>query len=127
MFKVSVVLRCKEKGVNNFGLFAIYAGYESSWQPESYGSGMSYESGGGSSKEMTLKKVYELALTAIAYLAFGIFVLQVIMCITTVCPFENQKNIVLIFFKIYYSIEIVLFLFTGQNTNGQYNGDGSTV
>lgn len=38
----------------------------------------------GSSKEMTLKKVYELALTAIAYLAFGVYVLQVIMCITTV-------------------------------------------
>lgn len=38
----------------------------------------------GSGKEMTLKKVYELALTAIAYLAFGIFILQVIMCITTV-------------------------------------------
>lgn len=49
---------------------------------------MSYDSGGGGSgsgKEMTLKKVYELALTAIAYLAFGIFILQVIMCITTVC------------------------------------------
>ncbi|XP_031631439.1 uncharacterized protein LOC116345865 [Contarinia nasturtii] len=46
--------------------------------------GVSYDSSGGSSKEMTLKKVYELALTAIAYLAFGIFVLQVIMCITTV-------------------------------------------
>lgn len=46
--------------------------------------GMSYDQG-GSGKEMTLKKVYELALTAIAYLAFGIFVLQVIMCITTVC------------------------------------------
>lgn len=45
--------------------------------------GISYESG-GSGKEMTLKKVYELALTAIAYLAFGIFILQVIMCITTV-------------------------------------------
>lgn len=63
-------------------------GYETGWQPESYG--MSYDSGGsgGSSKEMTLKKVYELALTAIAYLAFGIFVLQVIMCITTVCTSE---------------------------------------
>lgn len=38
----------------------------------------------GSSKEMTLKKVYELALTAIAFLSFGIFVMQVIMCITAV-------------------------------------------
>lgn len=61
-------------------------GYETGWQPESYG--MSYDSGGGSGKEMTLKKVYELALTAIAYLAFGIFVLQVIMCITTVWSSE---------------------------------------
>lgn len=38
---------------------------------------------------MTLKKVYELALTAIAYLAFGIFVLQVIMCITAVTFLYN--------------------------------------
>lgn len=66
----------------------MYIGYETGWQPETYG--MSYDSGGGSSKEMTLKKVYELALTAIAYLAFGIFVLQVIMCITTVCSLETH-------------------------------------
>lgn len=51
----------------------------------SYDHGGGHSSSGGSGKEMTLKKVYELALTAIAYLAFGIFVLQVIMCITTVC------------------------------------------
>lgn len=49
------------------------------------GGGAHGSNGGSSGKEMTLKKVYELALTAIAYLAFGIFVLQVIMCITTVC------------------------------------------
>lgn len=42
---------------------------------------------GGSGKEMTLKKVYELALTAIAFLSFGIFVMQVIMCITAVSNF----------------------------------------
>lgn len=65
-----------------------YSPYESGYEY-----GMTYDNGGGhgnggnssSGKEMTLKKVYELALTAIAYLAFGIFVLQVIMCITTVC------------------------------------------
>lgn len=71
-----------------------------------YDYGMSYESsGGGSGKEMTLKKVYELALTAIAYLAFGIFILQVIMCITTVCidihveknpKFVQHENLILI-------------------------------
>lgn len=60
-----------------------------------YDYGMSYDSGGGGGgggfgKEMTLKKVYELALTAIAYLAFGIFVLQVIMCITTVCQWIRK-------------------------------------
>lgn len=46
----------------------------------------------GSGKEMTLKKVYELALTAIAFLSFGIFVLQVIMCITAVSKFEHDKK-----------------------------------
>lgn len=56
----------------------ILTGYDTG-----YDYGMTYDSG-GSSKEMTLKKVYELALTAIAFLSFGIFVLQVIMCITTV-------------------------------------------
>lgn len=58
------------------GYGPIDGGYE--------GYGMSFDSGGGSGKEMTLKKVYELALTAIAFLSFGIFVLQVIMCITAV-------------------------------------------
>lgn len=40
--------------------------------------------GGGSKKEMTLRNIYDIALTAIAYLSFGLFVLQVIMCITLV-------------------------------------------
>lgn len=70
----------------------ILLGY-SPYEP-GYDYGVSYDGDGGgghghssgsSGKEMTLRKVYELALTAIAYLAFGIFVLQVIMCITTVC------------------------------------------
>lgn len=41
-------------------------------------------SGGGGKKEMTLRNIYDIALTAIAYLSFGLFVLQVIMCITLV-------------------------------------------
>lgn len=64
----------------------IAVGYDSG-----YDYGMSYDSG-GSSKEMTLKKVYELALTAIAYLAFGIFILHVIMCITTVCSMKPSQT-----------------------------------
>lgn len=76
-----------DKLLNNlFKQFIYYAGYDIGGD-DTYG--VSYDSGGGSSKEMTLKKVYELALTAIAYLAFGIFVLQVIMCITTVCHCRN--------------------------------------
>lgn len=66
---------------NGFLCFQRELGYAAFDQDyESYG--ISYDN--GSSKEMTLKKIYELALTAIAYLAFGIFVLQVIMCITAV-------------------------------------------
>lgn len=42
--------------------------------------------GGGSKKEMTLRNIFDIALTAIAYLSFGLFVLQVIMCITLVTP-----------------------------------------
>lgn len=76
-----------------------------------YDYGMSYDSG-GSGKEMTLKKVYELALTAIAYLAFGIFVLHVIMCITTVRSFiANTKSIVHIFEL--YKFLICCHAFTG--------------
>lgn len=52
---------------------------------------MSFDSG-GSGKEMTLKKIYELALTAIAFLSFGIFVLQVIMCITAVSIRYSKQN-----------------------------------
>lgn len=88
--------------LDSFGcwLFAAliwFLGY-SPYEP-GYDYGMSYDGGGGgassghsssSGKEMTLKKVYELALTAIAYLAFGIFVLQVIMCITTVCASKQS-------------------------------------
>lgn len=40
--------------------------------------------GGGSKKEMTLRNIYDIALTAIAFLSFGLFALQVIMCITLV-------------------------------------------
>lgn len=42
------------------------------------------EGGGGSKKEMTLRNIYDIALTAIAFLSFGLFALQVIMCITLV-------------------------------------------
>lgn len=45
--------------------------------------GMS-DGGGSSKKEMTLRNIYDIALIAIAYLSFGLFVLQVIMCITLV-------------------------------------------
>lgn len=37
-----------------------------------------------SSKDMAIKNIFDIALTAIAFLSFGIFVLQVIMCITMV-------------------------------------------
>lgn len=37
-----------------------------------------------SPKEMAIKNIFDIALTAIAFLSFGIFVLQVIMCITMV-------------------------------------------
>lgn len=37
-----------------------------------------------SSKEMSLRDIFDIALTTIAFLSFGMFVLQVIMCITLV-------------------------------------------
>lgn len=59
-----------------------FVGYENfeDWGAISEGGG----GGGGSKKEMTLRNIYDIALTAIAYLSFGLFVLQVIMCITLV-------------------------------------------
>lgn len=66
----------------NFNGVPGYSPYESGY--EDYG--VSYDHGSGG-KEMTLKKIYELALIAIAYIAFGIFVLQVIICIASVSFF----------------------------------------
>lgn len=44
-----------------------------------------YHHGGGSSKkEMILKDLFEIALTALAFLSFGIFAIQVILCIAAV-------------------------------------------
>lgn len=37
-----------------------------------------------SSKEMTLRDIFDIALTTLAFLSFGMFILQVIMCITVV-------------------------------------------
>lgn len=37
-----------------------------------------------SSKEMALRDIFDIALTTIAFLSFGMFVLQVLMCITMV-------------------------------------------
>lgn len=51
--------------------------------------------GGGSKKEMTLRNIYDIALTAIAFLSFGLFALQVIMCITMVTHsifFLGERN-----------------------------------
>lgn len=68
-----------------------FAGNKVGYFPVEHGDGygpwnmmISHDDGGGSAKEMALKKVYDIALTAIAYLSFGLFVLQVIMCITMV-------------------------------------------
>lgn len=36
------------------------------------------------SKEMGLKDIFEIALTTLAFLSFGMFVLHVLMCITMV-------------------------------------------
>lgn len=69
----------ENKNNKNTNLKGIHTPYDAGY--ENYGV---IDDNNGSHKEMTLKKVYELALTAIAYLAFGIYILQVIMCITTV-------------------------------------------
>lgn len=39
--------------------------------------------GHGKDKELILKNLFEIALTAIAFISFGCFILQVIMCIVT--------------------------------------------
>lgn len=72
--KLSTRCQLKKRWISHW---TGYSSYDSNY--DSYG-----VSDDRTGKEMTLKKVYELALTAIAYLAFGIFVLQVIMCITAV-------------------------------------------
>lgn len=59
----------------------IFVGYDQGWEEWN---GMGDGGGGNSKKEMTLRNIYDIALTAIAYLSFGLFVLQVIMCITLV-------------------------------------------
>lgn len=49
-----------------------------------------YEYGGdsheshSSSKEMGLKDLFDIALTTLAFLSFGMFILQVLMCVTMV-------------------------------------------
>lgn len=53
-------------------------GYEH--EHEHYGD-VSYDKG---SKEMGLKDFFDIALTTLAFLSFGMFTLQVLMCITMV-------------------------------------------
>lgn len=55
-----------------------------------------------SSKEMTLRDIFDIALTTIAFLSFGIFVLQVLMCITMVIFFSGIFSLELCDY--YYSI-----------------------
>ncbi len=52
-----------------------YLGYDH------YGGDVSYDKG---SKEMGLKDLFDIALTTLAFLSFGMFILQVLMCITMV-------------------------------------------
>lgn len=41
-----------------------------------------------SSKEMTLRDIFDIALTTLAFLSFGMFLLQVLMCITMVIFYD---------------------------------------
>lgn len=41
----------------------------------------------GSSKEMGLKDLFDIALTTLAFLSFGMFILQVLMCVTMVSAY----------------------------------------
>lgn len=63
----------------------VFEGYDQAFE-EDWGMTAEENHGHGSKKEMTLRNIYDIALTAIAYLSFGLFILQVIMCITLVCP-----------------------------------------
>lgn len=66
----------------------FYLGYQygptAPQQDYSYHSApVSYHSGGGSEmKSVNLKDLFEIALTTLAFLSFGMFIVQVIMCIT---------------------------------------------
>lgn len=43
-----------------------------------------HDEGKDHSKEMSLKDLFDIALTTLAFLSFGMFILQVLMCITMV-------------------------------------------
>ncbi|CAD7077932.1 unnamed protein product [Hermetia illucens] len=51
--------------------------YEEGYGTDTYGPSAGYHS-----KELGLKDVMEIAMTTLAYLSFGMFILQVLMCIT---------------------------------------------
>lgn len=46
----------------------------------------------GSFKEMSLRDLFDIALTTLAFLSFGMFLLQVLMCVTMVCICLKKKN-----------------------------------
>lgn len=47
-----------------------------------------HDEGKEQSKEMSLKDLFDIALTTLAFLSFGMFILQVLMCITMVSRFS---------------------------------------
>ena len=59
-------------------MFSFPTGYSSSGASAT---GYGYHSSDKSDKGMVLKDLFELALTALAFKSFGLFVLNVIMCI----------------------------------------------
>lgn len=61
----------------------FYKGYEhSSHGGEHHFETQQYDK--GSFKEMGLRDLFDIALTTLAFLSFGMFLLQVLMCVTMV-------------------------------------------
>lgn len=69
-------------GHSGYGSSGHGGGYDFTPQHVHYHHGDYGESQGKGEKELVLADLFEIALTAIAFLSFGCFVLQVIMCIS---------------------------------------------
>jgi hypothetical protein len=74
----------------------------------------------GMSKSLGLKDLFDIALTTLAFLSFGMFILQVIMCVTMT---KNDSNMLMMPMEIDDSGETVIVDGGGDGAGGGGGGE----